>query len=347
MRKLAFLLLPEFSSLGLAAATEPLFIANWLAQQPLFSWTQVSVDGQPVRASNGRMIAVDGDLAAAADAKSVFVLASFDPQAVLRERRVIAWLKRLARFGVEIGGIENGSLVLAEAGLLNGHQVAVHWDNLIGFRERYPKTRAVSQMYCRSGGRITCAGATAILDMIIAWMTWHGESDLVREVAGHDAGTCRRTPDLRRDRRPRATFTAATGKALSQRIAVHGAAALPPDPHGQGPSTPATDGFERYRRGLRLRLFVTGVFLPAISRSIRVPAQPGSAAVHHGSRPATHPYQGAVTHWRGGYFFGRNVGPAGRESASNSSNVRGQSAPRRRDRPRSASTLPFVWHRAQ
>src|ERR1700722_18883134 len=87
MRKLAFLLLPEFSSFGLAAATEPLFIGNWLAQQSLFAWTRVSVDGKPVRASNGRMIAVDGDLASAADAKSVFVLASFDPQAVLRERR--------------------------------------------------------------------------------------------------------------------------------------------------------------------------------------------------------------------------------------------------------------------
>jgi len=188
MRKLAFLLLPEFSNLGLAAATEPLFIGNWLAQQSLFAWTQVSVDGKPVRASNGRMIAVDGDLAAAADCKTVFVLASFDPQAVSRERRVVAWLKRLARFGVEIGGIENGSLVLAEAGLLNGHQVAVHWDNLIGFRERYPKTRAVSQMYCRSGGRITCAGATAILDMMIAWMAWHGEADLARELDRH-AGT--------------------------------------------------------------------------------------------------------------------------------------------------------------
>src|SRR5277367_5896702 len=137
MRRLAFLLLPGFSNLGLAAATEPLFVANWLAQRPLFDWTQISVDGNAVRASNGRVITVDGDLTAAADCKSVFVLASFDAHAAARERRVIRWLKRLARFGVEIGGIENGSLVLAEAGLLNGHQVAVHWDNLIGFRERY------------------------------------------------------------------------------------------------------------------------------------------------------------------------------------------------------------------
>lgn len=185
MRRVAFLLLPEFSNLGLAAATEPLFVANWLAQKPLFDWTLISVDGKAVRASNGRMIAVDGDLTTAADCKSVFVLASFDPHAAVREPRVVRWLKRIARFGVEIGGIENGSLVLAEAGLLNGHKVAVHWDNLIGFQEHYPKTLAVSHLYCRSGERITCAGAAAILDMIIAWMGWHGESDLAGEVAEH------------------------------------------------------------------------------------------------------------------------------------------------------------------
>jgi hypothetical protein len=34
-------------------------------------------------------------------------------------------------------------------------------------------------------------------------------------------------------------------------------------------------------------------------------------------------------------------------SVSSSSNVRGQSAPKRRDRARSASSLPAVWHRAQ
>jgi len=39
MRKVAFLLLPEFSNLGIAAATEPLFIANWLAQRAVFDWT--------------------------------------------------------------------------------------------------------------------------------------------------------------------------------------------------------------------------------------------------------------------------------------------------------------------
>src|SRR5258706_36068 len=136
VRRLAFLLLPEFSNLGLAAATEPLFVANWLEQRPLFEWSTVSVDGRSVRASDGRSVNVTGDLTAAAGAKSVFVLASFDPEVAAREQRVTRWLKRLARHGIELGGIENGTVVLAAAGLLDGHRVAVHWDNLMGFRER-------------------------------------------------------------------------------------------------------------------------------------------------------------------------------------------------------------------
>jgi AraC family carnitine catabolism transcriptional activator len=185
LRKLTFLVLPEFSHLGIAAATEPLFIANWLSQRAVFEWQIVSVDGAPVRASNGMRIPVDGDLLSVAGAKTVFVLASFEPDHAVSERRVLKWLKRMARFGVELCGIENGSLVLAEAGLLNGHRVAVHWDNLIGFEEHYPRTRPAAQLYVRSGERVTCAGASAILDMMIAWMGWHGDAELAGEVAEH------------------------------------------------------------------------------------------------------------------------------------------------------------------
>jgi AraC family carnitine catabolism transcriptional activator len=185
LRKLAFLILPEFQNFGLAAAIEPLFIANWLARTPIFDWKSVSADGQPVRASNGAMVAVDGDLAAAEDCATVFVLASFDPAAVSRDRVVVRWLRRVARFGVEIGAIENGSYALAEAGLLDGHVAAIHWDNLVGFQERYPEIAAAAQLYAFSGARITCAGSSAILDMMVGWIARHGDDGLAAEVADH------------------------------------------------------------------------------------------------------------------------------------------------------------------
>lgn len=185
MRKVSFLVLPDFSNFGLAAAIEPLFVANWLSQRSLFEWNTVSIDGEPVRASNARIVPVDGALADAADAKTVFVLASFDPNRKIAPRPIVRWLQRMARFGAEIGGIENGSLVLAEAGLLNGLAVAAHWDNSIGFQEHYPKTRTVAQLFVRSRDRITCAGAAATLDMMVAWIGWHSDSELAAEVAEH------------------------------------------------------------------------------------------------------------------------------------------------------------------
>jgi AraC family carnitine catabolism transcriptional activator len=184
MQKIAFLLLPDFSFLGLAAAMEPLFIANWLAQQPVFTWSTISVDGRSVRASNGSVTAVNADLKPV-DFGSVFVLASFDPAAAARQLEALRWLKRMARAGAELGGIENGSWVLARAGLLQGHEVAVHWDNLAGFQEAFPACRASAQLYCHSANRFSCAGASAILDLMIAFMGWHGEADLAAEVAEH------------------------------------------------------------------------------------------------------------------------------------------------------------------
>ena len=183
--KLAILLLPEYSQLGLAAVIEPLFIANWLAGRDVHAWTTLSVDGRPVRASSGVTMPVDGDLAAGLSCATVLVLASFDPLAAIRHRPALAWLRRMARSGAEIGGIENGSLLLAEAGLLDGREAAVHWDNQAGFQELYPRVRTVDQLYVRSGACLTCAGAAAVLDLMIAWIGWHSEPALADEVAGH------------------------------------------------------------------------------------------------------------------------------------------------------------------
>lgn len=185
MRRLGLLLLPEYSNLGLAAVIEPLFVANWLAQRPLFEWKTLSSDGQPVRASNGTVLAVDGDLADARQCASVFVLASFEPLRTARSRPLIRWLRRAARAGMELGGIENGSLALAEAGLLDTHPTAVHWDNLAGFQELFPKVRMAPASFSITRNRITCAGAAAILDMMTAWIAQHADAQVAEEVARH------------------------------------------------------------------------------------------------------------------------------------------------------------------
>jgi AraC family carnitine catabolism transcriptional activator len=178
-------LLPEFSNFGLAAVTEPLFIANWLAQDAVFEWRTISDDGKSVRASNGSSVPVDGDLALVAGCESVFVLASFEPVRTAQSRARVRWLKRVARAGAEMVGIENGSLALAEAGLLDHHAAAIHWDNLAGFQELFPKVRIAQSLFSFSRNRATCAGAAAILDLMIAWIAHHADAQTSSEVARH------------------------------------------------------------------------------------------------------------------------------------------------------------------
>lgn len=185
LHRLGIVILPDFSNLGLAAAVEPLFIANWLAQQRLFEWSILSVDGLSVRASNGMRVPVDGALTESAEFQTVLVVASFDVKRHAEDQRVTAWLRRMARFGVELGAIETGSEILAAAGLLDGHQAAVHWDNLDGFRERYPGVEAVPQLYTFGRGRMTCAGASAILDLMLRWIAQQGDRRLADEVTQH------------------------------------------------------------------------------------------------------------------------------------------------------------------
>jgi AraC family carnitine catabolism transcriptional activator len=183
-RQVGFLLLPEFSYLGLAAAIEPLFIANWLSGQELYRWRTLSLDGQAVRASNGLAVPVDGDIAGTGF-DALFVLASFDVRRHAGDARLKAWLRRVARHGATIGSIETGSEVVAAAGLLDGLPVSVHWDNLQGFAEVHSACRAVSQLHTAAPRRLTCAGQSAILDMMLAWIDGQQGGALAGEIASH------------------------------------------------------------------------------------------------------------------------------------------------------------------
>ena len=185
VRRVVLLLLPEISNFGLAAVTEPLFVANWLVQETLFEWKVLSADGRPVRASTGATVPVDGDLSLPEPFQAAFVLASFEPARTARSRIVTRWLKRIARKGVELVGVENGSMALAEAGLLDSHPAAVHWDNLPGFQELFPKIRIASAPYSFSHNRGTCAGAAVILDMMIAWIAQKADAEIAAEVSRH------------------------------------------------------------------------------------------------------------------------------------------------------------------
>jgi len=184
-RLVGLLLLPDFSQLGLAAVTEPLFVANWLSGRTLYRWQTLSLDGKAARSSSGQKLPVDAGIGDASRFDLLLVLASFDVKRLTRDHALKSWLRRVARHGATIGSIETASEVVAAAGLLDGLPVAVHWDNLQGFAESHPRCHAVSQLYTKGEDRLTCAGQSATLDMMLAWIAEEADVALATEVAAH------------------------------------------------------------------------------------------------------------------------------------------------------------------
>jgi transcriptional regulator GlxA family with amidase domain len=189
-----FLLLPGYSMMSFAAALEPLRVANRVRQRSLYRWHVFSCDGRPIAASNGLPVTPNSAIGEPDFFPTVLVCAGIAPQDHL-DRQAIAWLRRLASRGALLGSISNGGYLLAEAGLLDGYRCTVHWENMRAFAERYPKLEVTGRLFEIDRDRVTCAGGTAALDMMLNRIaTDHGHA-LGAAVAEQMVHTGVRDPD--------------------------------------------------------------------------------------------------------------------------------------------------------
>ena len=162
---IAFLLMPGFSAIAFFSAVEPLRIANRLSGHALYGWSVHAPAGDHAQASNGMEVRIDGALPD--NAPTVFVCAGFDPLAQAG-RSLTGALRRAWRMGARMGAMDTGAFLLAEAGMLEGETVTLHWEAADAFRARYPGVIVSGELYERHARLFTCAGGTAAMDMMLA-----------------------------------------------------------------------------------------------------------------------------------------------------------------------------------
>lgn len=181
METIAFLLVPGFSAMGFISAVEPLRVANRFGGQ-LYRWQVLSLDGEAVLASNGMSINADAALGEGEPANILLVVAGFEPLANVAPKLLHA-LRRLNHEAVMLGGIDTGAMVLAEAGLLEGYRATLHWEALEVFKERYPGLQATQELFEIDRSRITCAGGTASIDLMLHLIAQSHGSELAVKVS--------------------------------------------------------------------------------------------------------------------------------------------------------------------
>jgi len=181
-RNFVFVLLDEFSFMPFAAAVEPLRIANRMSGQPLYRWTVVSESGRPVACSSGVRVEVDGPLPETGRDDVVIVCAGIDVRGNTTPG-LISWLRRAARRGPVIGGLCTGAHALARAGLLDGRRATIHWENQDGFIEDFPDVELARSVFAIDGNRLTSAGGTAAIDLMLTLIADDHGKDLANAVA--------------------------------------------------------------------------------------------------------------------------------------------------------------------
>jgi len=178
----AILLLEKFSLISFAMTVEPLREANGVAGRRAYDWIILSHDGKPVKASNGLSIDVDGSISDRRFYPMVIVCSSFDPHLYVNAR-IRSWLRRLDRLGAEIGGVETGAFVLANAGLLDGHRATIHWENIQSIAEAYPNVNLTAGIFEIDRRRFTASGAAAAMDMMLYFISLRLGKDVAHAVA--------------------------------------------------------------------------------------------------------------------------------------------------------------------
>lgn len=160
-----FLLLPKFSMLGFVSALEPLRVANRF-RPGSYRWHIVSADGEPVSASDGIALVADAAIADVPQLSTLFIVAGFEP--LDRHTPALSsWLVRLDQQRATLGAIDSGCFNLATAGLLKRHRITMHWEAIPAYIESYPGALVSQELFEIDERRITCAGGTASIDMML------------------------------------------------------------------------------------------------------------------------------------------------------------------------------------
>ncbi|MGB0959584.1 MAG: GlxA family transcriptional regulator [Halocynthiibacter sp.] len=161
-----FVLLPNLTLMALSAAIEPLRIANQLSQKELYRWYKLAPDMGSVTCSNAMEILPDGALRDLPKSATAFVCSGGEPLQN-QDARVTQWVRKQRALGVRLGGLCTGAFTLAKAGVLNGQNFTLHWENQAAFSEEFPDLTPSMNLIETTPSVLTTAGGSSSTDLML------------------------------------------------------------------------------------------------------------------------------------------------------------------------------------
>lgn len=177
MRTVLIVLFDEVQSLDVTGPLE-VFAGAEARHAGSYRIRTASLDGAPVRTSSGLTIVPDHALADVPDPHTLLVPGGQGTRGP--DPRLTDWLREHGPRAERLVSVCTGAILLAAAGLLDGHRATTHWAYCDKLARDHPAVEVdPDPIYVRDGQVSTSAGVTSGIDLALALV----EEDLGRETA--------------------------------------------------------------------------------------------------------------------------------------------------------------------
>jgi transcriptional regulator GlxA family with amidase domain len=181
-KRYVFVLMEDFTLLSFASALESLRIANRMAGREAYQWRIIGEGGEEVRCSAGSIFRLDGDLDELSRDDTLMICSGVNVQQ-FTTKKLLGWVRREARKGIPVAGLCTAAYSLAKAGLLDDKRATIHWENHDSFSEEFPEVELTKSVFVVDGNRLTTAGGTSSLDLMLKLIAKDLGEDLANAVA--------------------------------------------------------------------------------------------------------------------------------------------------------------------
>ena len=138
----------------------------------------VAETAEPVNTTGGMRVIPDVTIATCPPLDVLVVPGGFGTRSEIKNERLIAWIGERGKQVETLTSVCTGSMLLGQAGLLDGRHATTHWRALPWMRESFPAVTVEEKLHVVEDGHVlTSAGISAGIDMALRVVArYHGEA---------------------------------------------------------------------------------------------------------------------------------------------------------------------------
>ena len=146
----------------------------------------VAETAEPVTATGGLRVIPDVTIESCPALDVLVVPGGWGTRTEINNARLIRWIGERGKAVETLTSVCTGSMLLGQAGLLEGRHATTHWRALPWMREAFPAVTVEEKLHVVEDGHVlTSAGISAGIDMALRVVARYCGEDVARETARH------------------------------------------------------------------------------------------------------------------------------------------------------------------